>query len=64
MLKICLALAVLLVVGLFIFPQLRVGAVVLLPFAPLVLCLLICPLVMYFGMRGMKEDKDETQKHE
>ena len=64
MLKICLALAVLFGVGLLIFPQLRIGAIMLVPFAPLAVCLLMCPLMMYFGMRGMKENKSETQEHE
>ena len=62
MLKIGLVLAVLLGIGLALFPQLRSGALLLLPFAPLVLCLLMCPLVMYFGMSGMSERKDKDHE--
>ena len=58
MLKICLALAMLLGAGLLLFPQLRVGVMVLLPFAPLALCALMCPIMMYFGMRGMGKNND------
>ncbi len=62
MLKIGLALAVLLGIGLLLFPQLRVEAIVLLPFAPLGLCFLMCCPMMYFGMRGMgNNDHNESE---
>ena len=61
MLKIGLALAILVAVGLVIFPQLRSGAALLLPLAPLVICLLImCPMMMYFGMQGMDNNKHDS----
>ena len=62
MLKIGLVLAVLLGIALALFPQLRSGVPLLLPFALLVLCLLICPLVIYFGMNGMSERKDKDHE--
>lgn len=64
MLKISLVVLVLLGLGFIAFPQLRVGLVLLAPFAPLAICIAMCPLMMYFGMRGTPETDNKPQKHE
>ena len=35
---------------------------VLIPFAPLLICLAMCPIMMYFGMRGHKDQGDTMEK--
>jgi len=62
MLKICLALAAVAIAAFVLFPQLRFGLVGVLPFLPLVLCLLMCPLMMWMGMGGMGKDKTDDKK--
>ena len=63
MLKISIAALALLGLGFLVFPQLRIGLVLLAPFTPLIICLAMCPLMMYFGMGGMKKD-DHSEKSE
>lgn len=54
MLKIGGILAVMLAGGYFIFPQFRPVMIGLAPFAIFALC----PISMFFAMRGMNKDKD------
>ena len=53
---------VLLGLGLVVFPQFRVELAVVIPFAPLLICLAMCPIMMYFGMRGHKDQGDTMEK--
>lgn len=62
MFKICLAAIVLLGMGFFFFPRFHTGLLLLVPFAPLAACLLMCPLMMYFGMRGNRDKGDTMNK--
>ena len=57
MLKICAVALALLGLGILLFPQLRSSLILLVPFALLAICLAMCPLMMFFGMGGMKHDR-------
>ncbi len=53
---------VLLGLGFVIFPQFRIELALLIPFAPLIICLAMCPIAMYFGMRGSHDGRGKMKE--
>lgn len=52
MLKIGVTIAIIFAAGFFAFPQFRPAIIGIAPFA----LFAICPIAMFFGMKGMKDD--------
>ncbi|MEN7527566.1 DUF2933 domain-containing protein (plasmid) [Cupriavidus basilensis] len=65
MVKLGVGLAGLLVVAYVLLPQYHAAMRAIAPFALVLVCVLVCPLAMYFGMRGMQAPgKDESTHRE
>ena len=61
MLKICAVALALLGLGILIFPQFRLFLLLFVPFAPLAICLAMCPLMMFF-MRNTSKDSSNHKE--